>query len=70
MGKENCVIEIMSESIREREMIYFFKVASALKPYAVGRDRVYVRESNATAPGIPLCAVDREVSAYLRVLRI
>lgn len=37
MGKENCVIEIMSdEYLRKRERVYFFKVASALKPYVAG----------------------------------
>lgn len=36
MGKENCVIEIMSEYLRKRERIYFFKVVSALKPYVAG----------------------------------
>lgn len=55
MGKANCVIEIMSEYLRKREIIYFFKVASALKPYVVGRDRFSVQESNPTAPVIPLC---------------
>lgn len=65
MGKENCVIEIMSEYLRKKEMIYFFNVASALKPYVAGRDHFYIQESNPTAPGVALCTGDREVSAYL-----
>lgn len=70
MGKENCVIEIMSEYLRKRERIYFFKVASALKPYVAGSTS---KSPTQQLLGFPFAqhgeGGDREVSAYLWVLQ-
>lgn len=69
IGKENCVIEIMSdEYLRERERVYFFKVASALKPYVAGSTS---KSPTQQLLGFPFARGegDREVSAYLWVLQ-
>lgn len=65
MGKENCVIEIMSdEYLREIERIYFFRVVSALKSYVAGSTS---KSPTQQLLGFPFAwgEGDRKVSAYL-----
>lgn len=53
MSKENYITEIMSEYLRNCEIIYLPKVTLELKPHVPGWAHIYVQESNTTIPGIP-----------------